>query len=292
MKFLIIGDLHGNMPNIYYKNFDAIIAPGDFCGDKGIREAYQVSYKEFLKDRHKFREWWEIVGKKKAEKMIKRSISEGRRIMTYLDSFGVPVYYIPGNWDDWRIESRMGLNFKNEDFFKTYVTKSLKNSFSLHKKIKNIGDYNIIGYGYCNGPELLKYRNYKGIKKIDIEKNKMRYNKLLKKYNGLFKKAKKPIIFLGHNVPYNTPIDMITNKKSLRYGYHYGSLLAREMIDKYQPLVFIGAHMHEHFRSCKIGKTTAINSGFGSYVNVFLELEGNKIKKLEFYRGKEEKHSY
>ncbi len=27
MKFLIIGDLHGQIPEVHYKSFDAIIAP-------------------------------------------------------------------------------------------------------------------------------------------------------------------------------------------------------------------------------------------------------------------------
>jgi hypothetical protein len=33
MKFLVVGGLHGNKPNIYFEGFDAIIAPGDFCSD-------------------------------------------------------------------------------------------------------------------------------------------------------------------------------------------------------------------------------------------------------------------
>jgi len=45
-KLLIIGDLHGMMPKIYFKDFDVIIVPGDICGDKGIREAYMKMYKE------------------------------------------------------------------------------------------------------------------------------------------------------------------------------------------------------------------------------------------------------
>ncbi len=34
MRFLIVGDLHGQMPKIHFKEFDAIIAPGDFCPDE------------------------------------------------------------------------------------------------------------------------------------------------------------------------------------------------------------------------------------------------------------------
>jgi len=124
-----------------------------------------------------------------------------------------------------------------------------------------------------------------------VEKNRKYYLKLLKKYDKLFRSAinrKKPIIFLSHNVPFNTPLDKIINKDSPRHGYHYGSLIAREMIEKYQPLVCIGGHMHEHFGKCKIGKTICINAGFGSYVNVWLELSGNKIKKLEFHQGNQD----
>ncbi|MEK6974409.1 MAG: hypothetical protein AABW41_04210, partial [Nanoarchaeota archaeon] len=115
---------------------------------------------------------------------------------------------------------------------------------------------------------------------------KSEYSRLYKKVSDLFEKATKPVIFLSHNVPFNTKIDKITNKESPRYGYHYGSLLAREIIEKYQPLICIGGHMHEHFGKCRIGKTIAINTGFGSNVNTFLELEGSKIKRLEFYRKK------
>ena len=30
---LIMGDLHGQKPEIYAHDFDAVIAPGDFCSD-------------------------------------------------------------------------------------------------------------------------------------------------------------------------------------------------------------------------------------------------------------------
>jgi len=91
---------------------------------------------------------------------------------------------------------------------------------------------------------------------------------------------------MSHNVPYNTPIDKINNPESPRDGQHFGSLIAREMIDEFQPLVCIGGHMHEHFTSCMLKKTTCVNAGFGSEVNVWMELIGNKIEKLDFHKGK------
>ena len=122
--------------------------------------------------------------------------------------------------------------------------------------------------------------------KKEISKQKNNYKKKFRKVSSLFiksKKKNKPVIFISHNVPFNTPIDKITDKNSPRYGYHFGSVVARNAIDKFQPLVCIGGHMHEHFRECKIKNTVAINAGFGSKVNTLLEIEGKKIKSLKFW---------
>ena len=79
---------------------------------------------------------------------------------------------------------------------------------------------------------------------------------------------------------------MIDNSESPRNGEHCGSIITKELIEEYQPLVCIAGHMHEHFDKYQMGNTVAINSGFGSNVNILMELEGNRIKKLEFKRGK------
>ena len=100
--------------------------------------------------------------------------------------------------------------------------------------------------------------------------------------NKKFQKAKKPIIFLSHNVPYNTSIDKIVNKKSPLNGKHMGSYLARELIIEHKPLVCIGGHMHEHFGKTKLKSTVCINAGFGSNVNTILEIKNNKITELKF----------
>jgi len=49
MKFLLLGDLHGSLPQIRIKDFDAIIATGDFCPFDKIRK-YQF---EVIKKRMK-----------------------------------------------------------------------------------------------------------------------------------------------------------------------------------------------------------------------------------------------
>ena len=145
----------------------------------------------------------------------------------------------------------------------------------------------MIGHGISSGPEYPQYKEeLEKLKPKELTKIKKDYERESRKVSSLFEKTSKPTILLSHNVPFNTPIDKITSKESPRYGYHYGSLIAREMIEDYQPLVCIGGHMHDSFGKCKLGKTVCINAGFGSYVNILMELKDNKIAKLEFYEGK------
>ncbi len=282
MKFLIVGDLHGNKPNIYFEGFDAIIAPGDFCSDAPRKYMFQA-LRENLQNFDSKVEWYDLVGKRKAKKMIKKSLSDGRKILEQLNSFGVPVYIVPGNWD-WTKERNSDWDFLKQDHYRT-LTKGLSNIIDVHYRIVDIGNYQIIGHGISSGPEYPQYKeDLERLKPKELAKIKKEYERDSKKVASLFGKASKPVIFLSHNVPFNTPIDEITDKDSPRYGYHYGSLIVKEMIYKNHPLVCIGGHMHEHFTKCKVGKTTAINAGFGSYVNVWMELLEDKIKRLEFHQ--------
>jgi len=290
MKFLIIGDLHGNKPEIYYEDFDAIIAPGDFCSSELIRKMAFLEVKERLKNPKYDKRWYEIIGKRKAKKIVNESLKRGREILEFLNSFNVPVFTVPGNWD-WSHFQKDRWKFLKKERFNSYLKKDLKNIINLDGKIRNFKDYQFIGYGKSNSPEYPQYeRDIKRKTYGDLKKAKKRYKKLLQKYDKLFKKSKKPVIFLSHNVPFNTSIDKITDKSSPRKGDHFGSVVARKMIEKYQPLVFIGGHMHEHFGKDKIGRTVCVNSGYGSFVNIFMELDGNKIKRLEFKYGKKGKY--
>ncbi len=287
MKFLIIGDLHGNKPEIYFKNFDAIIAPGDFCSDAPRKYMFEALTERLKNPKSKIT-WYDLVGKKEARKMVEKSIADGRTILEYLNSFNVPVYALPGNWDWTGTDREYTWSYLQRDRWKDLI-KGLKNVIDLHHKRIDIGDFEVIGHGIISGPEypqtkedLDRYKN----KPKELARIKKDYEQQVKKVNSLFDKAKKSVIFLSHNVPYNTAIDQINNPASPRNGQHFGSVIAKDTIKKYQPLVCIGGHMHEHFTSVPIGKTIAINAGFGSYVNVFLELEGKTIKKLEFHKEK------
>ena len=280
-KFLIIGDLHGNKPRIHFKDFDAIIAPGDFCSDAPRRYMF-ASLKRELEGKSSKR-WYDIVGRRKAREMVRKSLSDGRVILEYLNSFGVPIYLVPGNWD-WTCDEDADWVFLRDNHYEQLVD-GLCNVVDIHCGHISCDGFDMIGYGLSTGPEYPQYKeDLDRFSKKELQNKKNRYKHNFRKFSYLFKRAKNPVIFLSHNVPFNTPLDKIVNKKSPRDGQHFGSLLSRELIERYQPLVCIGGHMHEHFGKCKIGKTTVINSGFGPFVNVFLEIEKGKVKKLLFYR--------
>ena len=283
MKLLVIGDLHGNKPKIYFKDFDAIIAPGDFCSD-ALRKYYFEAIREKMKNPDSDLKWYEITGKKKAEQMLDKSWKDGRKILEFLNSFVKPVYFVPGNWEPTNLKNK-DLKVKGRNTWRKLISR-LRNLQDVHFKRKNFENINFIGYGYVSGPEIPQYKEDKEkLTKTELRKQKRDYETKKKRLSKLFKKAKKPVIFMPHNVPFNTNLDKIVNKSSPKNGYHYGSVIAKELIKKYQPLLCIGGHMHEHFGKQKIGKTTCINAGFGSKVNTLIDLdeEKGKIRNIKFY---------
>lgn len=278
-KFLIIGDLHGNKPEIYTNDFDAIIAPGDFCSDELRTYMFQALKEEIKNPKTKVR-WWKIVGKNKSKEMVKKSIRDGRNILEFLNNFNKPVYILPGNWD-WT-KGYHNWDYLKKDNWKELI-EGLNNVHDMHFKFLDIGSLQILGHGITSGPEYPQHKDtIEKLTKKQLDQKKKKYENLCKKMNKLFAKANKPVIFLTHNVPFNTKLDEITDPKSPRVGMHFGSLLARDMIEKHHPLVCIGGHMHEHFGKDMLGKTTIINAGFGSYVNTILEIKDNKITNLKF----------
>jgi len=298
LKFLIIGDLHGKRPRIHYKNFDAIIVPGDICSDRGLRGimlAWIRSWKS--KNVKSWEEFFKKIDKKKFRQYEKDSLKAGWRILKFLNSFGKPVFLVPGNWDQSFGKSKIKDEDKDQySYLKSvldkmdgetnkHLKKGLKNIYDCQFKLHRLPDFNIIGYGLSNFPEK-KFTQIKN-KKL-AERLRRFYKKLFKKLSDQYKKRdkSKPTIFLSHNVPHNTRLDKILKKDSPIYGEHYGSTITREFCKKYRPLICIGGHMHEHFGKDKIGKTVVVNVGFGPRVNTLLEIKGNKIHKLKFHKGK------
>lgn len=281
MKYLIVGDLHGNVPKVHYKKFDAIIAPGDFCSDSARKYMFQA-VKERLRDKDSKINWYDIAGKRESRKIIKNSLKDGRKSLEYLNSLNVPVYIVPGNWD-WTKDKKSKWKYLKEDHYSNLIS-GLSNIIDTNYSLVDSREYQFIGYGESTGPEYPQHKeDLERLTKKQLSKRKKQSEKTFNKISKKFEKANKPIIFLTHNVPFNTSLDEITDKSSPRVGYHFGSTITRDLIEKYQPLVNIGGHMHEHHDKDKIKNTTCINAGFGSKVNTLLELTKGKIDKIKFY---------
>lgn len=270
-RFLILGDMHGRMPHVYAKKFDAVIAVGDFCSDAPRKWMFEVMKRRMENPRYK-KEWTEIVGKKKAKKMMEKQWQDGRKTLNRLNQLGKWTFIVPGNWD-----------FAEEGMWHLLHV-DLDNLIDCHGRAIETDQLIFIGYGVNSGPEIplgRRPKNKRERRMISWFQDMHRY------YDKMFraaKKARKPVIFLSHNVPYGTGLDLITDKRSPLRGEHAGSVLARKIIEKWQPLACIGGHMHEHFKAEKIGRTICVNAGFGTRVNVAMDVKGKKVAALNFLK--------
>ena len=307
MKFLIIGDLHGRKPRIHFKDFDAIIAPGDFCDDREITpfsKKWGAHVKKARANNETVLHYDDFIikqiGKRKLAQLEKKSLKRGREILEYLNSFGPPVFIVPGNWDHSYGPTRIKDSYQSDyHYFKMFydfwmgketnkfLTRGLKNIYDCQYNLHKFEEFNILGYGLSSAPEspTLKVKfDFDGKSK---DKLKKAYRRMLDKLSIEYKKRDKkiPTIFISHNVPYNTKLDLVLNKKSYAYKKHLGSSVARWFCTRYRPLICVGGHIHEHHGKDKIGKTVVVNAGYGPVVNSLLEIKGKKITKLKFYRG-------
>ncbi|MBN2094549.1 MAG: metallophosphoesterase [Candidatus Aenigmarchaeota archaeon] len=283
-KFLVIGDLHGQIPDIHFKDFDAVLFTGDVCDTGFLRDIQfrQIALKQ-KEPSYKMKNWFSITGKAKAKKLVKESLKGGRKSLESLNSLGVPVYLVPGN-ADWTKE-KSTWDFLKKDHF-AGIMKGLKNIKNVHKKISDTGEFQVIGYGLSFGPEFPQHKE--DLRFFDEKKlvaRRKTFDKTCSQMREIFKRAERPVIFLSHNVPFNTKIDRILMKESPRYGFHQGSLVTRRMVDEFQPLACIGGHMHEHYGKILLGKTICIAAGYGKDANTLLEICSRTVK-VKFHKEK------
>ena len=104
----------------------------------------------------------------------------------------------------------------------------------------------------------------------------------MKSLDNLFKdEDPSTTIFMTHNVPFKTKLDKIINPaapKSVQ-GKHFGSLVARRIAIKYQPLFTVGGHIHEGQGIDNMGKTVCINNGSGAQGNyTVIDIQPGRVK--------------
>ena len=137
-----------------------------------------------------------------------------------------PILAVPGNVD-------------TKDMIKIFEEEGI----SVHGKGKIINDFGFYGYGGAQTPF-----------ETNIEPREEELKLGLKNAWNEVKNAKYKVQ-VTHNPPNGTRVDMIQS------GLHVGSNAVREVIESYEPLVAISAHIHEARGTDHLKKTFIINSG-------------------------------
>lgn len=277
IKILCIGCFHGKIPKklkqfVRKNKIDLILAHGDFPDFTAFRNL-QFKYWNETAVGVTFEE---IIGKEKIECIEKSGIAKGKKVLKFLNSFGIPVIITHGNHD---ITNKYP--WKEQDPFEEINADSLENSIKNLKNItqldysaKKFKNFYIYGIG-CkvltpNAPEnIIIYNYWKKLREKEHKKLRQFFTK---------QKAKHTII-LTHDPPYGTKLDKITWKKSPRYGEHLGTDQVKLFVKKYQPLLWVCGNIHEGRGIIKIGKTIVVNTGYGRIGQAaYAEIENGKIK--------------
>lgn len=281
MKILAIGDFHGKFPEKLKKKakeVDLIVSVGDYAPFSLRKEFFKYVYK--IKDK----ELWEFIGKQKVKKATIKDLRQGEKVLKELNRLKIPIITITGNLDytKWHDAHDFKKNTKwkwpEQDFF-SKIIKKYSNVKCFDYSYVQIGELIFIGMARSTFPGKVKSKEYKKQRRV-LEKLFNKFSKELKE---------KKVIFVSHNVPYNTKLDLITDKNAHKKakGKHYGSKLVKRIIEKYQPILFIGGHIHEQQGKDKIGKTISLNTGSAhdnQAVLIDIDEKKGKVRNIKFLR--------
>lgn len=267
MKILIIGDCHGKRPEIPEEDFDLVLAIGDICG--GSEEMRSAMFQSIDDERS----WYEIYGDG-AKEAVKESIREGKEILEVLNSLGPQVLIVPGNWD-WSAEDSEWSFLEDKGY--PQMLEEFDNIQDLNFSKKEFQGLNFIGYGPCSGPEIPQYEDDKPDSEEELAEMEGDYRDKKKRLKELFD-PETETVFLSHNAPNGTDLDMIDNPDSPKHGRHYGSLIVREILEEESPAFNIAGHMHESEGLETISGVKCLNTGLH---NVWkLDTEEGEFSKL------------
>ncbi len=278
VKLFVVGDFHGKisksiLSKIKKESPDFILSPGDFCGNEDWGKLFFKYFYGKSKD-----EVPERI-KRESERLEKISYKSGVSAIKSLKQLKIPILAIHGNWDPTPYPFDLGAEIKESE------TESLRKledkifkliDFSLVEK----KDFILVGGGSSTHPgipsldllkkELRESKGYYEKQKTFIHFIKMKREYLRRKilYKRIFTKAKRiangrKIIFLTHNCPYKTKLDLVKNKHAHKKakGKHYGSYLERKVIEQFQPDIVLCGHIHESYGIDKIKKSVIYNIG-------------------------------
>ena len=285
MKILAVGDFHGRIPSflkpiIKKEKPDIIISTGDFHTFLERKIWFKHCYGTNTP-------LWDVIGREKYKKYQKKNKENGEKVIRYLKTLGLPVFTVTGNID-YTVHKDIGQKRAVKLFEKPWTTNFLKKQkiSILDYARKKFQNYNLIGYPRSSYPGVLRKHLYKKqyYRKISAKKLIKDYKEHWKRLSKLFKN-KENIIFVSHNTPYRTKLDMVKGKHADKRakGLHYGSYLVKEIIKKYKPILCICGHMHKSPGKVKIGRTVVVNPGATKDKRCAI-IDLNKEIKVKFYK--------
>ena len=258
------------------KGVDLVVSVGDYCAFTDRKLFFEYCY-------HSDNELWEVIGKKRVKEGVLKDLKSGEAILKSLNRLKVPVLTVIGNldytrahdvYDEEQATYKRTWKWELQDFFSKIIRK-YKNIRRFDYDALSIKGLSFIGaYGHTF-PGRVKSKAYK--------KHRAILDKLFKGFQ------KKPVIFVGHNMPYDCRLDKIRNKNAPKsaQGKHFGSKLLRRIIDRHQPVLALGGHIHENQGKCKIGKTLIVNPGAavdGRCAVVDFDEGKGKVKSVKFVK--------
>ena len=277
MRILAIGDFHGKFPMklrrvIKREDLDLIISLGDYPPWSFKKTFFRYCYKTNV-------ELWKILGKQKYKKGFLKDWDVGKDILKKLNSSRVPVLTVVGNHDSHKsIDDYDAKESKwkwiNQDFF----SKTIKR----YHNIRRI-DYRVIeieGVVFIGAYE----RSFTGsVQSKAYRKHRKKLDDLFRQYQNINKK--KYIIFVSHNVPYDTKFSKIGYGEFK--GIEKGSKLVRRIINRYRPVLNICGHMHEYQGKKMVGKTMVVATGAakdGKCAIIDFDEKKGRVKNVSFIK--------
>ncbi len=120
-----------------------------------VLQQYVSGFKYRLEHPRSKKQWYDITGKRLARKIMNESLSKGREVLEELNNVEKPVYIIPGNHDFASKKNSDWTYLRINHYLK--LINGLNNLVNVHLMLKDIGEFQIIGYGKSSGPELPMY---------------------------------------------------------------------------------------------------------------------------------------
>jgi len=251
MRLIVIGDFHGTFPEKLKKKIlkekpDYILCIGDYSDSNEYRKLVFKHWEELKKKPLK-----KIIDKKVYARILKRRENSVKELLKEINKMGIKVLSITGNGES--IE-KFTLNEIKELF------KKFKNIDLVYNKIVDLEDWKIMGICSYRGASS-KRKAYRGIKNVvKMAYMNTKWDHILRKLFLKMKDSKKTI-FLAHEPPLNTKLDLINNPESPMDGKHLGDEYFRKYVEKYQPALMVCGHFHENQGTEKLGKTLIVNCG-------------------------------